>query len=189
MTSPTTPPAPGSPSNPTFIAPVTAPRLRVKGTSSTPPTPSPEPENHPAPQPDPVTGSGTRSSAAAADKPAVRAGASPWKNIARALVAASSAFTHEKVAQSEREIKDEVWVATATEQGQIGDPLAAILERHGVPVGENEDMNDLIAAGIGLLGYLGKNLAKTIMARLADRREKRAGAQVVEANPTPWNNA
>ena len=187
--SPTTPQTPESSSSPTFISPVTAPGLRIKSRSPEPtPTPSPEPSQEPPrpPQPDPIdTQSGDRpqpSPVAAA----IAGGTSVWRKMTRALVAGGSAFVHDRIAVTETEIREGHWVATASEQAQIGDPLAAILERHGVPTGENQDQNDLIAAGLGLLGYLMKNVARTLLARLAARRALRNAQPIVDADPEGW---
>jgi hypothetical protein len=187
--SPTTPPTPESSSSPTFISPITAPGLRTKSRQETPtPTPSPEASQEAPrpPLPDPID---TRSG----DKPAspvaaaIAGGTSPWRKMTRGVVAAGSAFVHDRVAVSDTEIREGHWVASASEQAQIGDPLAAILERHGVPAGDNQDMNDLIAAGLGLVGYLMKNIARTVMARLAERRARRNAQPVVDADPeTGW---
>jgi hypothetical protein len=187
--SPTTPPTPESSSSPTFISPITAPGLRMKRPSpDSNPTPSAEANQAPPPPPlpDPID---TRSG----DKPAspiltaLAGGTSPWRKLTRGAVAAGSAFVHDRIAVSETEIREAHWVATSSEQAQIGDPLASILERHGVPTGDNQDMNDLIAAGLGLVGYLMKNIAKTVMARLAERRARRNAQPIVDADPD-WSN-
>lgn len=121
-------------------------------------------------QPDPIDSRpATRSTA----EPAPRASGGALRDMARGLVASVCEWISDRFAVTAEEQRAGVWQATPKEQSGIGDPLAAILERHGVPATDNPDYDDLIQSAVAAAGYVGRNTSAAIRARLAARRARR----------------
>lgn len=90
--------------------------------------------------------------------------------ILRQGIYVASGFIHNVLARTEDEQAAGVWLADDGDQKQIGDPLAAVAARHGVPVDGGADVADLIAAGLGAVAYVSKNAAAAWKIRRGRRR-------------------
>jgi len=189
MSSQTTPAA-ESPSSPTATSPsqnpITAPGLRIRSGS---PTPSPEPTTAPTSDPidettteDPIDSAGIPSQDPAEQHP-IKLGKRSFAEIARGVVASASLYVHGFFARTEAAQQSGVWIADENDQAQIGDPLAAIAARHGVPAtAGSKDTADLISAAVGLAAYLAKNIKLALALRAHARR---AAAEQPEPAPEP----
>lgn len=188
MSSPTTPPSP-SPSNPPTV---TAPGLRIKTGPSSFPTPSPTTDqaDNPSPysdgEPDPIDNAGIPSPDNADQAVPVKIGKRTLTGLARDIIGGASMYVHGIMARTEAAQQAGVWIADAQDMAQIGDPLAAIAARHGAPAtAGSQDTADLIAAGIGLITYLAKNIKTTLALRAAARRAAQAARAGILTDPEP----
>lgn len=181
-TSPTSPPDP-DPTTPETDAPaarVTVPTLRVGRPTQSTTTTEPGPE--PGYEPDPIEADTNTPSS---DATAVRVDKAPLREIARGLVLAVSGLIHERLATTDEAKAADLWLAGPDDQAQIGDPLAEIAGRHGVPAGAGSpDTADLIAAGIGLIAYLAKHIS-TAWALRSRRRHLAGLDKITEPEGTP----
>jgi len=193
QTSPTTPETPESPSIPAPETTISAPGIRVKptrkSTTTRSTTTNPE-ENAAAFSDDPIgpadpidTDTGTRSTDDEGQKTAaVKVGKTAFADIAQAIIAVLSLFLNSRLADDE--VDPDAWIATQKEQSQIGDPIAAIAARR-TGMGElAPDAADLIKAGIGAAGYLGRNVKDAFVAGRNRRRAKRLHLATPEAPET-----
>lgn len=173
----TTPQTPESPSSPQFSEPnIPAPvGLRVRQPARpkfpppVPPTPSATTEEQPPPSlRDPVD-----------DTPSSGVSVSPAKAIKgkglkkplRGLIKAGSLYAHRQLATSQRAVEEEAWIATDEEQRDIADPLASIVERRGIKVSDNPDIEDAFAAAIAFAGYLIRNITAALWTAYLNHRD------------------
>ena len=167
--SPTTPPTPGSPSN------ITAPGLRIKGSSS-PTFQEPTTDSSTSsPSPDPIDdGAGDTPSSPEVSAAATKVSTGALAAMIRGFVMSLSMLLHTRLATSDAEQQEGIWIATPKDESQIGDPIAAMASRRGLAEVANPDTADLIAAGIGIAGYLMTNIGRAIRIRVAIRRARQA---------------
>lgn len=190
-TSPSTADATPSPSNPSSSGPSSpTPGLRVLQPNPSPSSPTPSPTTGPADPSgtdyatDPLDTDTSPTSTRSSEK-APRLDLAALKDTARAAVAGVSKMVQRFAARTEDELQADVWIASSSEQAQIGDPLAKIAQRHGVPMGAggSPDVGDLIAAGLGLAGYLARNIITALEIRRARRKLDQAGPTMTEHDP------
>lgn len=175
MASPITPPTPST-SSP---GSVTAPGLRVSqpATPSQPASPQPaaaQPAAAAASElgPDPVDS--TRSPAGTETATAVPISKKTISEFLRDALDAGGEFAHARFAGSPEAQEAGLWLATDEDQAQIADPIAAVAASHGIKTMGGSDMANLVAAGIGLAVYVGRNAFAAIVIRFARRRAHRA---------------
>lgn len=184
MPSPTTPP---SPSTSTPPAAVTAPGLRVAQPPTSQPS-TPQPAARPAAvdtaplDPDPVDS--TRSPAGTDTATAVPISKKTIGAFLRDAVGAVGDLAHERFASSPEADAAELWIVTDDDKAQIADPIAAVAASHGIKTMGGSDMANLVAAGIGLAVYVGRNLFAAVAIRLGRARARRAAAATLPVDRT-----
>jgi hypothetical protein len=90
--------------------------------------------------------------------------------ITRKAVLTGSLYVHQLLARTPEEEAIDLWIASERDQRQIGDPLASIGKRHSGAAAVTPDLADAIAAGIGLVAYLSRNIATAWQMRRARRK-------------------
>lgn len=176
MTSPTIPPSPSTSSQP-----ITAPGLRVKSSLPPQPNPIPAPDDQPgAAATDPVDS--TRSPAGA-ETTAIPVSGKTISKFLRDALEAIGELAHDRFAASPEAQEAGLWLAGPEDQAQIADPLAAVAANHGIKTLGGPDTAQLIAAGIGLAAYLGRNLFAAVSIRFGRARLRRAELRGATAGP------
>ncbi len=184
MTFPTTPPEPPSQSSPSpFTVKSLAPPPAARNQSRIPsaaPTPLPDPFSLP---PDPVADDAPTHSSAepskaelAADKRRQKLAKTPWKKLTRGLVETGGLVVHERLAVTEQLRQEGVWLTDDDDQEGIGDPFASMLERRIALTSDDEDIQDLMSAGLSLVAYLMFNLPRMVRGLINRRRQRAAEA-------------
>lgn len=175
----TTGPTPGS----TSTSGVKPPPLRV----STPPGSSPNPSPPAGPPPEDPVGDGPPTGTPSPGKPVnLPASAS---SLPRILVLAATLWLHDRLAPPEPADQDDedAWIATPDEAAQIADPLTSIATRHLIPQSLTGDLSpdtaDLITAGIGVAGYVGRNIWDAITRFLRRRKQSAPPVDGVDDHP------
>lgn len=105
------------------------------------------------------------------------------RNAAREGVAMVTTAAHELTARDEPAREAGVWLADEEDQRAIGDPLANMAGRRSMlSSAANPDVVDAIAAGIGLVVYLGKQLTRFRQVRAARAERAKLEATIPDTD-------
>jgi hypothetical protein len=134
---------------------------------------------------DPIDGPAgpTNTHSGSADKGAkVHLDSSVVEDLTAGAVQGLGEWLHTWLARTEAEKEAGVWLASASDEKNIGEPLARLAKRNAGPIAPNRDMADLITAGVGLAAYGLKNARKAWSIR---RAAKKAQAALPELPDNP----
>lgn len=101
---------------------------------------------------------------------ALKLGKQPLREVFRGLAVAAGDLLHDRLARTEAELAQGVWLMSEPQAAGIADPLANVANRHAGAVALAPDLNDFIAAGVAAAAYLFANLRRSVQIRRAYKR-------------------